>query len=108
MNLSLGVVIAALALEGAGFAQTSTGLADAEAYQYSGPMAGGGSMASSSQSQGGPMQAVVKLVDPPLVAVAGVNAKQNGSTMSADQQRAYLAQLKQKQDAVMAQVSALG
>ena len=50
----------------------------------------------------------IKLSDPPLVVAIGVNAKQNGTTMTADQQRAYLAQLKQKQDAVMAQVSAMG
>ena len=38
----------------------------------------------------------------------GVNAKQNGIAMTAAQQVAYLAQLAQKQNAVMAQVKALG
>jgi len=56
----------------------------------------------------GQVQLAIKLQDPPLVVVVGANAKQNGITMTADQQRAYLAQLKQKQDAVMSQVRALG
>jgi subtilisin family serine protease len=56
----------------------------------------------------GPVQVGIKLQDPPLVVAVGANAKQNGITMTADQQRAYLAQLKQTQDAVMSQVKSLG
>jgi subtilisin family serine protease len=56
----------------------------------------------------GTVQVVIKLQDPPLVVAVGANAKQNGITMTAAQQRAYLAQIAQKQNAVMAQVSALG
>jgi len=56
----------------------------------------------------GLVQVALKLQDPPLVVAVGTNAKQNGIKMTAAQQQAYLAQLKQKQDAVMAQVSALG
>ncbi len=56
----------------------------------------------------GQVQLAIKLTDPPLVVAVGANAKQNGIRMTADQQRAYLAQLKQKQDAVMSQVQALG
>src|SRR5277367_5841922 len=56
----------------------------------------------------GTVQVGIKLSDPPLVVSVGANAKQNGTSMTADQQRAYLAQIKQKQDAVMAQVSAMG
>ena len=56
----------------------------------------------------GPLQLAIKLQDAPLVVAVGANAKQTGIKMTADQQRAYLAQLKQKQDAVMAQVTALG
>jgi hypothetical protein len=56
----------------------------------------------------GQVQLAVKLQDPPLVVAVGANAKQNGITMTADQQRAYVAGLKQKQDAVMAQIRALG
>jgi subtilisin family serine protease len=50
----------------------------------------------------------VKLSDPPLVVQVGANAKQTGIKMTAAQQQAYLAQLKQKQDNVMAQVRTLG
>lgn len=56
----------------------------------------------------GPVQVAVKLQDPPLVVEVGANAKQHGITMTAAQQQAYLAQLKQKQDAVMAQIRSLG
>ena len=56
----------------------------------------------------GPVQLGIKLQDPPLVVAVGANAKQNGIAMTADQQRAYLAQLKQKQDAVMSQVASMG
>jgi len=56
----------------------------------------------------GQVQLAIKLQDPPLVVAVGANAKQNGIAMTADQQRAYLAQLKQKQDAAMSQVRALG
>lgn len=56
----------------------------------------------------GRVQLAIKLQDPPLVVAVGTNAKQNGIAMSATQQRAYLAQLKQRQDAVMSQVTSLG
>ncbi len=56
----------------------------------------------------GRVQVGIKLQDAPLVVAVGANAKQNGIAMTAAQQIAYLAQLKQKQDAVMAQVAALG
>src|SRR3974390_3099145 len=56
----------------------------------------------------GPVQVAVKLSDPPLVVQVGANAKQTGIKMTAAQQQAYLAQLKQKQDAVMSQVRTMG
>ena len=56
----------------------------------------------------GLVQVGIKLQDPPLVVAVGANAKQKGIAMTADQQRAYLAQLAQKQNAVMSQVKALG
>ena len=56
----------------------------------------------------GIVQLGIKLQDPPLVVAVGANAKQNGIAMSDAQQRAYLASIKQKQDAVMAQVKAMG
>jgi hypothetical protein len=56
----------------------------------------------------GTVQLAIKLQDPPLVVAAGANAKQRGIAMTAVQQQAYLDQLQQKQDAVMATVRALG
>ena len=61
-----------------------------------------------SKALAGTVQVAIKLQDPPLVVAVGANAKQNGITMTAAQQRAYLAQIAQKQDAVMSQVKALG
>ena len=56
----------------------------------------------------GTVQVVVKLQAPPLVVEVGANAKQTGIVMRAAQQRAYLAQLTQAQNAVMSQVSSMG
>ncbi|MGA2599025.1 MAG: S8 family serine peptidase [Bryobacteraceae bacterium] len=56
----------------------------------------------------GQVQLAIKLSDPPLVVAVGANAKQNGIAMTAAQQNAYLAQLKQKQDVAMSQIAALG
>ena len=56
----------------------------------------------------GTVQVGIKLSDPPLVAEVGANTKQTGITMTAAQQQAYLAQLSQKQDAVMAAVKSMG
>jgi subtilisin family serine protease len=75
---------------------------------YTGPISKVARTSTPQKVLAGIVQVGIKLQDPPLVVAVGVNAKQNGTTMTADQQRAYLAQLKQKQDAVMAQVSALG
>lgn len=49
----------------------------------------------------GTVQLVIKLQDPPLVVEVGANAKRTGIKMTGDQQRAYLAQLNQKQNTVM-------
>src|SRR3989442_12739206 len=56
----------------------------------------------------GQVQVIVRLSDPSLAAAVGPNAKRTGISWSGNQQRAYLAQLKSKQDAVMAQVAAMG
>jgi subtilisin family serine protease len=56
----------------------------------------------------GQVQVAIKLVDAPLVVAVGANAKQNGIAMSTAQQQAYVAQINQKQDAVMTQARALG
>ncbi len=63
---------------------------------------------SSKSTLTGQVDLIVKLQDAPLVVAVGANAKQKGITMTAGQQRAYLAQLNQKQDAVMAQIRSLG
>jgi len=56
----------------------------------------------------GDVQIIVRLTDPPLTAVLGPNAKRAGARLSDDQQRAYVQQLQAKQDALMAQIRALG
>jgi subtilisin family serine protease len=54
------------------------------------------------------VQVVVRLTDKPLVVMAGANAKRAGSTMTLAQRKAHMDMLKSKQDAVSAQVQALG
>ncbi len=81
---------------------------DASANLYPGPITTVKGPAFTPKALTGPVQVAIKLQDPPLVVAVGVNAKQTGITMTAAQQIAYLAQLKQKQDAVMAQVAGLG
>jgi subtilisin family serine protease len=59
-------------------------------------------------SAGGDVLLVVRLTDPSLAEAHGANAKQNGGNLTAAQQVAYVAQLGQKQDALMAQIRNLG
>jgi subtilisin family serine protease len=75
---------------------------------YTGPIAVMPRTAVAGTALTGTVQVGIKLQAPPLVVAVGANAKQNGITMTSAQQRAYLAQLAQQQDAVMSQVSALG
>lgn len=56
----------------------------------------------------GEVQIVVRLVDAPLAAANGKNAKQLGGKLNAAQQRKYLDQLAQKQNALMSQIRNLG
>lgn len=56
----------------------------------------------------GTVQVVVRLTDAPLALAMGANAKQGQGLMSLGQRQAYMASLKSKQDALMAQVRALG
>jgi subtilisin family serine protease len=77
-------------------------------YTYTGPASAARAPALIGKALTGRVQVAIKLEDAPLVVAVGLNAKQTGITMTAAQQQAYLAQLKQKQDAVMSQVSALG
>lgn len=54
------------------------------------------------------VQAVVRLTDAPLALLVGPNAKRTGPRLTADQQRAYLQTLAQKQNTVANQVAAMG
>src|SRR5580693_5654871 len=76
--------------------------------QYTGAISNAAGPAYSSKALTGLVQIGIKLSDPPLVVAVGVSAKKTGIAMTAAQQSAYLAQLKQKQDAVMSQVRGLG
>lgn len=82
-------------------------LNNAQVLTSSGPIKGL-KPANSGGAKKGVVQLAVKLSDPPLVVAVGANAKQLGIAMSDSAQRAYLAAIKQKQDAVMAQISAMG
>jgi subtilisin family serine protease len=75
---------------------------------YQGPISHTPSSRNPQKVLTGTVQVGVKLQDAPLVVAVGANAKQNGIQMTAAQQQAYLAQLKQKQDAVMAQIRTMG
>ena len=56
----------------------------------------------------GQIEIVVGLLDPPLAVAHGRDFKQLGGALNPGQQRAYLRQLFQKQDALMRQVRGLG
>ncbi len=56
----------------------------------------------------GPVQVVVRLVDPPLAKAVGANAKQKGSALNPGQQQKYLNALDQKQDILLSQIAGLG
>lgn len=72
----------------------------------------GGPVTAQSGSQlraaSGPVDVVVRLVDDPLAVASGANAKKSGGRLTPGQQRAYLTDLNQKQNAVMAQARGLG
>src|SRR5439155_22015126 len=56
----------------------------------------------------GPVQVVVQLATAPLAVAYGVNAKQLGGKLNPSQERGYLHQLANSQDAVMSQIRSLG
>ncbi len=98
------LLLTALAAE----AQTTNVGVNQGATPYPGAAAQVPGPAYSNQAPIGKVQLGIKLSDPPLVVAVGIGAKQTGLKMTADQQRAYVAQLKAKQDAVMAQVASMG
>jgi subtilisin family serine protease len=56
----------------------------------------------------GQVDVVVQLVAPPLVVADGKNAKRTGGNLTRRQERLYLRQLNQNQNALMGQIQALG
>lgn len=100
--LLLGMLLAASA---ASIAQSPVA-ADVSALALPAPVAG--VQPSRLRQQVGPVQVAVRLADKPLALAVGANARRLGSTMSLTQRRAYMAALKTKQDALMAQIGALG
>src|SRR5215472_7393276 len=56
----------------------------------------------------GQIEIIITLSDAPLAKALGPNAKRTGISWNGNQQRAYLAQLKSKQDAVSAQIGTMG
>src|SRR6516225_7751254 len=84
------------------------GRIDSSQYVYTGSVAPSPHPVGAAQTPTGLVQIAVKLSDPPLVAAVGSNAKQNGISMTAAQQRAYLAGISAKQDAIAAQITGLG
>jgi subtilisin family serine protease len=77
-------------------------------YIYTGPVSKVSPPTSYKSAKSGPVRVAIKLSDPPLVVEVGTNAKQNGITMTAAQQRAYIAQLAAKQNVIAAQITSLG
>lgn len=112
MKKALFVCICLSALSSLAIAQKQKGNASyppsLSGYTYAGSPSAARAPAVTAKALTGRVQVAIKLQDAPLVVVVGVNAKQTGIAMTAAQQQAYLAQIKQKQDAVMAQVAALG
>lgn len=104
LSILLSVLHSAAAAQGGNVSRPPS----LQSYVYGAAVSGVSGPAAKRQAVTGRIQVGIKLQDPPLVVAVGVNAKQNGIAMTAAQQIAYLAQIKQKQDAVMAQVAALG
>ena len=94
-----------LAAHGAALAQTAVAY-DASMLALPAPVTG--TQPSSLQQQVGQVQVAVRLADAPLALAVGANAKRVGSTMTLAQRQAYMASIKSKQDALMAQIRALG
>lgn len=60
------------------------------------------------RQQVGTVQVAIRLADQPLALAVGANAKRLGSKLTLEQRQAYVATLKSKQDALMAQIRSLG
>ena len=97
----VGILLSALSNIAVAQKGNATYPANLSGYAYTGPVTAAKLPAVTNRALTGKVQVGIKLTDAPLVVAVGVNAKQTGITMTAAQQIAYLAQLKQKQDAVM-------
>ena len=104
--LLCGVVLAPSAAFAAN--KAITGLPNVSSHAYTGPKLRASLPPSLQTRLKGPVQIAIKLQDPPLVVEVGANAKQNGIRMTVAQQRAYVAQLLQKQSVVVGQMKTLG
>jgi subtilisin family serine protease len=105
----LGVLL--LPLSGLAQAQSHVGTpSNLSQSVYTGPVSAAAMPQGADANHGltGTVQVAIKLQTPPLVVAVGANAKQTGIKMTAAQQQAYLAQLKQQQDAVMSLVRSMG
>jgi subtilisin family serine protease len=101
-------LLAAIALtHGQASAQVAATRANARALAIA-PVTSEAQPATRAQQSNANVQVVVRLTDQPLALAVGPNAKRQGSSMTLDQRRAYMAMLKQKQDALALQVKALG
>lgn len=106
--MALGVLVAAAMLaQGHAVAQVQPTKAGARAAATA-PVTSTTPPPSRAERAGATVQVVVRLADKPLALMVGPNAKRLGSSMTIDQRRAYMASLNAKQDAVAAQVKALG
>ena len=101
--LTLGAI---LAVQGTVVAQTALP-GDAASLRLPAPVTAG-QLPSRLRQQVGTVQVAVRLADQPLALAVGANAKRVGSKMTLSQRQAYVASLKSKQDALMAQIRNLG
>jgi len=101
-----GVLLAPSAVLAAN--KPTTSLPNVSSHAYTGPLSKVSPPTLAQAKLKGPVQISIKLQDPPLVVEVGANAKLTGIKMTAAQQRAYVAQLLQKQSVVVAQMKAMG
>lgn len=94
-----------LAVQGAALAQTSITV-DASSLALPAPQTG--DLPALLRQMTGTVQVAVRLTDAPLALAVGANAKRLGGNLTLAQRQAYMANLKAKQDALMAKISALG
>src|SRR5262245_4006852 len=100
--LSTGLILAGINFSFAGPLRTSTGTP--AAVDSSSPA----TLDQSLRGAQGQVEVVIKLADVPLALAHGANAKKTGAWLSKSAQKAYLDQLKGKQDMLSAKAVGLG